>query len=71
MFQVSPTPCLLHGLDSLYVSFSFIPGLSRLDRDDLAYRKELLKANGKPEGEEIRLGCQRFMLQPYGSKPYT
>jgi len=62
---------LLSGLDSLYVSYFFIPGLSQIDWDDLAYRKELLKATGKPEGEEIQLGCQRFMLQAYGSQPYS
>lgn len=62
---------LLSGLDSLYVSYFFIPGMSQIDWDDLAYREELLKATGKPEDEEIQLGCQRFMLQPYGSQPYS
>jgi hypothetical protein len=62
---------LLSGLDSLYVAYFFIPGKSKIDWEDLAYRKELLKANSKVEGAEIRLGCQRFMLQAYGSKPYT
>lgn len=73
MLPAAPAPfrCLLRGLDSLYVSYFFIPGMSRIDWDDLAYRKELLKATGKPEGAEIQLGCQRFMLQPYGSQPYS
>jgi len=73
MSDPSPTPytCLLKGPDSLYVSYFFLPRLSRIDWDDLAYRKELMKARGMAEGDEIQLGCQRFMLQPYGSKPYS
>jgi len=63
--------CLLWGLDSLYVSYFFRAKQSQIDWDDLAYRKERLRADGNAEGAEISLGSQRFMLQPYGSKPYS
>ncbi len=62
---------LLSGLDSLYVSYFFSAKLSNVDWEELAFQKERLKAGGSRDGQAIRLGCERFMLQPYGSKPYT
>jgi len=63
--------CLLHGIDSLYVSYPFNAKSSKIDWENLAYLKERMKADGNADGVELQLGCQRFMLQPYGSKPYS
>lgn len=62
---------MLYGLDSLYVSYFFNTKASLIDWDDLAYQKELAKSEGRGEGREVRLGCERFLLMPFGSKPYT
>jgi hypothetical protein len=62
---------MLSGLDSLYVSYFFIPKPSGVDWDDLAFRKARLRAGSGSDGEEITLGSQTFLLQPYGSKPYS
>tara|TARA_R110002110_G_scaffold44362_1_gene136733 strand:- start:2024 stop:3172 length:1149 start_codon:yes stop_codon:yes gene_type:complete len=60
---------LLHGLDSLYVSYAFDFAFSKLDFPDLEFRKELIKS-GQSAYELTVLGSEDFLLRPYGSKPY-
>jgi hypothetical protein len=61
---------LLHGLDSLYVSFWLDVKTSRLDFDDLAFRKERVRQSRTEEFAEVRLGCETFALRAFGRKPY-
>jgi len=62
---------LAHGLDSLYVSYFFDTLQSRVDWDELAFRREQLKQSRFGGGAEITLGSESFWLLPYGKKPYS
>ena len=52
---------LLHGLDSLYVSYAFDFAFSKLDFPDLEFRKELIKS-GQSAYELTVLGSEDFLL---------
>ena len=66
-----PRPLLLaRGIDSLYVSHNLDTATSRLDWDELAYRKERAR-NDRAQLTELELGSETFALMPYGKKPYT
>jgi len=62
---------LLHGFDSLYVSFFLDTSASKIDWDDLVYRKEMLIRERRKEFSEITLGSETFALLPRGSYPYA
>lgn len=70
--QAAPQPhrLLLHGLDSLYVSF-FV-GLSGgvLDFGAIAEAKAAAAAS-RNRMTELRLGDERFAVMPHGKKPYS
>lgn len=61
---------LLHGLDSLYVSYFLDTASGAMDWEELAWRKERAR-NRREELAELILGSERFALMPYGKKPYT
>ena len=60
---------LIAGLDSLYMSYYLDLETSLLDFEDLAFRK-LMLADREPGFDEVTLGSERFLLKPYGKKPY-
>tara|TARA_R110002110_G_scaffold258135_1_gene474043 strand:- start:2027 stop:3163 length:1137 start_codon:yes stop_codon:yes gene_type:complete len=71
---VSITKCplpqlLLAGLDSLYVSYYLDLETSDLDFADLEFRK-LMLADRETGYDDVTLGSERFLLKPYGKKPY-
>ena len=65
----APNRLLLRGIDSLYVSFYLDTATSSIDWEDLAYRKERVRTEGR-EFSELPLGSESFALLPYGKKPY-
>ena len=71
--NVFPKPdptLLLHGLDSLYVSFYGETSTAILDWDDLAHQKTLARETRR-EFQELNLGSRRFALMPFGRQSYT
>lgn len=60
---------LASGLDSLYVSYYLDLETSDLDFADLEFRK-LMLADRETGYDEVTLGTERFLLKPYGKKPY-
>tara|TARA_R110002074_G_C12554346_1_gene666933 strand:+ start:5994 stop:7058 length:1065 start_codon:yes stop_codon:yes gene_type:complete len=60
---------LLHGLDSLYVCYYFDLATSKLDFDELEYRKQLAK-DRDTAGAQIEIGGERLQVMPYGKYPY-
>lgn len=67
-----PSPALLlHGLDSLYVSYYLDTVCCTIDWEELAYLKEKAGRERKQKFGDITLGSERFALKPFGSSPYT
>lgn len=60
---------LASNLDSLYVSYYLDLETSDLDFADLDFRK-LMLADRETGFDEVVLGSERFLLKPYGKKPY-
>ena len=61
---------LLHGLDSLYVCYYLDLATSKLDLDDLEYRKQLAKERDTANAQ-VEIGGEPFLVLPYGKKPYS
>lgn len=68
---IQPPPCLLHGIDSLYVSYFFDMRTGRLDWDALWLAQFEAKEARRNRFKEITVGNQTFLLMPYGRKPYS
>lgn len=68
--QIETPRLLLHGLDSLYVCHYVDLATSKIDFDDLAYRKALAK-DGEDGKAVIDLGGERFQVLPRGAYPYS
>lgn len=60
---------LASNLDSLYVSYYLDLETSDLDFADLEFRK-LMLADRETGYDDVTLGSERFLLKPYGKKPY-
>lgn len=65
----SPPPLLLHGIDSLYVCYYYDLVSSKLDFDELEYRKQFAidRETGKAYFE---IGDERLQVMPGGQKFY-
>lgn len=60
---------LLHGLDSLYVCYNFDLAASKLDFDELEYRKQLAQ-DRNTAGAQVTIGNERLQVMAYGKHPY-
>jgi len=62
---------LLHGLDSLYVSYYVDTTKPTFDWDELAYEKEKARQSRGDRFKEIAFGTETLALMPMGGHPYT
>jgi hypothetical protein len=67
---IAPLSCLLHGIDTLEVSYFFDTSVSGLDFGQLYLAKVGAAEAKRNRWTEIRLGSQDFFVLPHGAQRY-